>query len=147
MTKLTEAQMKAEALFRLEQLECQIGLNPNIRSHFEHDRVYYSFVAAGGTWPSFDTISYNPYILKKIHEFEEHTGNLVYHAIESEDTVFGTILSLLYVPPDRESLLCGRPNPHNEIASYTVNMTFLEDDGFYRDISIRGINGVMVRRN
>ncbi|MBM7635908.1 hypothetical protein [Streptococcus saliviloxodontae] len=85
---------KQEALRRLQQMEerFQGKLNPNIRKYFSEDRLYYSYLTAGGIIGSIDTISYNPEYENVVREFEERRNKLVYHVIET-----GNSLALLYV--------------------------------------------------
>ncbi|HFI0446500.1 TPA: hypothetical protein ACGOW0_000895 [Streptococcus suis] len=85
---------KQEALNRLRQIEERFPgrVNPNIRKYFNEGKLYYSYITGGGFIGSIDTISYDPNYEKTVKEFEEKRNKLVYHVIET-----GNSLALLYV--------------------------------------------------
>ena len=91
---------KQEAISRLQAMENKLSnLNPNIRKYCEDDKLYYSYLTGGGFIGSIDRISYNPDYEKVVQAFEQEKEKLVYHVIETGDT-----LALLYVtiPSDEQ---------------------------------------------
>lgn len=84
--------MKQEAINRLKKLIDQVGLNPVVVEEFKDGRLFYSYLTADGLLGSVDTIHYDERYAKVVEEFEERTGALVYHAIESF-----SMLELLFV--------------------------------------------------
>ena len=81
---------------------------------------------------------------KKIHEWEEKTGNLVYHVIH-DYTEFGELLSLLYVSQYEEEWETDREDIQDGYAlAYVMNLT---DDwcSEYGSIGIRPQWGGVVR--
>ncbi|HER9585289.1 TPA: hypothetical protein VM496_000642 [Streptococcus pyogenes] len=86
-----------ESKNRLEMLVKAFNLNPNLIKYWNEGRLYYSYLTGGGLLASIDTITYDPNYQKIVKEYEERTGNLVYHVIESR-----SLLNLLYVSaPDK----------------------------------------------
>lgn len=84
---------KQEALARLQKLEESLpNVNPNIRKYFEEGKLYYSYLTGGGFIGSIDTITYNPNYEQAVREFEQSKDKLVYHVIET-----GNSLTFLYV--------------------------------------------------
>lgn len=90
---LQEEQRK-EALARIDTLTKTFNLNPRIKTYFNNGRVYYSYITAL-IWGQIDTIEYDARYVQAVREFEERTHSLVYHAIETGDS-----LALLYVGND-----------------------------------------------
>lgn len=131
-------EMKMEAISRLERLVKKYELNPNLLKYFEEDRLYYSYLTAGGLLASIDTISYDPINAKAVQDFEKETGYMVYHAIES-NTPFGRTLSLLYVSNDKR-LWKGERLYKDYIRTYTVNFDYPECSEF-GDIIVGGLIG------
>lgn len=81
---------------------------------------------------------------RKIHEWEEKTGNLVYHVIH-DYTEFGELLSLLYVSQYEEEWQTDREDIQDGYAlAYVMNLT---DDwcSEYGSIGIRPQWGGVVR--
>lgn len=93
-------EMKKEAISRIKELIKNFNLNPNVLKYFEEGKIYYSYLTAGGFMGSIDTIDYDSRYSKFVKEFEEKTGYMVYHAIET-----GNSLSILFVSnPNNENL-------------------------------------------
>lgn len=84
-------QQKKEALERIGVLTWKYNLNPKIKKYFEDDKLYYSYLTAGGLMASIDEINYDDRYPEVVKNFEKQ-GGLVYHCIESENT-----LTLLFV--------------------------------------------------
>lgn len=104
----TDEEMKSEGLERIEFWIKNFGLNPNIYNYFSEDRLYYSYLTAGGFIGSIDTISYDKKYEKLVKEFENEYDTVVYHCIESK-TVFGNFLTMLYVGRDKDEWSGERP--------------------------------------
>lgn len=86
-----------EANNRLETLVNVFNLNPNLLKYWSEGKLYYSYLTGGGLLASIDTITYDPNYQERVKQYEDRTGNLVYHVIES-----GSLLNLLYVSaPDK----------------------------------------------
>lgn len=101
MDEKVRAAMKQEALSRIEELCDEMGLNPNVYCYFEENKVYYSYLTAGGIIGSIDTINYDSRYAEAVKQIEARTGALIYHVIET-NTQFGTMLSMLYVSKYKE---------------------------------------------
>ena len=80
-----------EAIKRIDILTQAFDLNPHIKDYFVKGKVCYSYIT-GGFIGSIDTIEYDARYIQVVKEFEERTHGLVYHAIET-----GNSLALLYV--------------------------------------------------
>jgi len=136
------SEQKDEALKRLKLLEEKFNLNPNLVKYLEQDRVYYSYVVSG-LFGCVDTIEYDSNYAKIYRDFEKKTGAFVYHAIETCSTMFGRMLSLLYIPEDKESWketeLC-----ENYLQAYVYSID--EDFGEYGDIFLMSDNGALLRK-
>ncbi|MBI6110136.1 hypothetical protein [Clostridium perfringens] len=85
-------EMKKESIFRIKELIKNFNLNPNVLKYFKEGKIYYSYLTAGGIIGSIDTIDYDLRYSNFVKEFEEKTGYMVYHAIET-----GNSLSILFV--------------------------------------------------
>ncbi|KOR25014.1 hypothetical protein [Clostridium sp. L74] len=99
LEKKCNDEMKKESIFRIKELIKNFNLNPNVLKYFEEGKIYYSYLTAGGVIGSIDTIDYDSRYSKFINEFEEKTGHMVYHAIET-----GNVLSILFVSVPNEEL-------------------------------------------
>lgn len=80
-----------EAGKRIDALTKAFNLNPHIKDYFLKGKVYYSYIT-GGVIGSIDTIEYDARYAQVVKEFEERTHSLVYHVLETGDS-----LALLYV--------------------------------------------------
>ena len=99
----TKAEIKDEAINRINTLIEKCNLNPNVLKCLNEDKVYYSYLTAGGFIGSVDTVSYDKNYEKAVKDFEtKHPNYQVYHVIESITTQ-GKLLSLLYVSDDKEA--------------------------------------------
>lgn len=118
----TKMEIKEEAINRINTLIEKCKLNPNVLKYFKEDKVYYSYLTAGGFMGSIDTISYDKNYEKAVKDFEtKHPDYIVYHAIESI-TAHGKLLSLLYVGDDNEEWETERLDSNNNIMSYVFNL-------------------------
>lgn len=87
-----KSKQKAEALKRIKLLEKYYDINPNIRTYFSQEKLYYSYLTGSGYIGSIDTICYDQRYEQLVKKFEHDTSAMVYHAIE-----YGNTLALLYV--------------------------------------------------
>lgn len=118
----TKMEIKEEAINRIKALIEKCKLNPNVLKYFKEDKVYYSYLTAGGFMGSIDTISYDKNYEKAVKDFEtKHPDYIVYHAIESI-TAHGKLLSLLYVSSDKEDWESERLESNNNTMSYVFNL-------------------------
>ena len=118
----TKMEIKEEAINRINTLIEKCKLNPNVLKYFKEDKVYYSYLTAGGFMGSIDTISYDKNYENAVKDFEtKHPDYIVYHAIESI-TTHGNLLSLLYVSCNKEESESERIESNNSIMSYVVNL-------------------------
>ena len=118
----TKMEIKEEAINRINTLIEKYKLNPNVLKYFKEDKVYYSYLTAGGFMGSIDTISYDKDYEKAVKDFEaKHSDCIVYHAIESI-TAHGKLLSLLYVSGNKEDWESERLESDNNIMSYVFNL-------------------------
>ncbi|MCR5273096.1 MAG: hypothetical protein K6E13_08945, partial [Lachnospiraceae bacterium] len=80
---MEKSQMYAEALLRMRSLQDKFNLNPMILQYLEEDMLLFSWhdlgVAAGC-----DMIDNDECYEEAVKEFEEKTGNFVYHVIEKK---------------------------------------------------------------
>lgn len=136
---------KTEALNRLRILQMKYGLLENVITEFEKEEtLYYSEYVNKQSPAILYWVSNKEEYQRAIKEFEEEHDALVYHAILTK-TVFGTILTLLYVSEeqtvwkeDREQLQEGIP------LAYCIN---LEDDtcSEFGGVQIAGAKGGITR--
>ena len=92
-------EMHVEALNRIDYLIENFKLNPNVKKYFQEGKIYYSYLTAGGFMGSIDNVSYDPRYESFINQFEEQLGYIVYHAIETGET-----LALLFVSRPNEEV-------------------------------------------
>ena len=119
---VTKVEIKEEAINRIKTLIEKCNLNPNVLKYFKEDKVYYSYLTAGGFLGSIDTISYEKTYEQAVKKFEtNHPNYLVYHAIETI-TAHGKLLSLLYVSDMKEDWESERLESNNSIMSYALNL-------------------------
>lgn len=144
-------QMKNEANKRIDAL-IELGLNPNVKTYFNEGRIYYSYLTCGGMMGSSDTVEYDPRYNESIKRFEEETGYLVYHAIESilqiGDQILET-LALLYVSipsetGDNSNWEYERLDSNKWIGVYCKNLT-LDDLSVVGSIQIETYGGALIR--
>lgn len=136
---------RQEAINRLRLLQTKYGLLENVVNEFEKEDVLYYSEYVNKQCPAIlYWVSNKEEYTQAIREFEEKHNALVYHAILTR-TVFGTLLTLLYVTEekevwkeDREQLQEGLP------LAYIIN---LEDDNCseFGGIQITGVMGGIVR--
>lgn len=135
---MVDSQRK-EANKRIDALTKKFNLNPHVKEYFNKGRVYYSYIT-GLVIGSMDTIEYDTRYARVVKEFEERTHSLVYHAIETGDT-----LALLYVSNKPTNWPMERLE-NDYIAAYVYNFAHPEcsEDG---DIFISGYmeSGCLVR--
>lgn len=118
----TKVEIKKEAINRIKTLIRKCDLNPNVLKYFNEDKVYYSYLTAGGFMGSIDTISYEKNYEKAVKDFEaKHPDCIVYHAIESI-TIHGKLLSLLFVSGNKEEWESERLESNKSIMSYVLNL-------------------------
>lgn len=105
---------RKEADRRIDTLIKKFNLNPHIKTYFNQGNVYYSYITAL-ILGQIDTIKYDARYVQLVEEFEERTQSLVYHAIETGDT-----LALLYVSNNPTDWPMERLE-NNYIAAYVHN--------------------------
>lgn len=136
---------KEEALNRLRILQMKYGLMETVINEFEkEDTLYYSEYVNKNFPAILYWISNNKEYQTKIKEFEEKHNALVYHVILTR-TVFGTILSLLYVSEEQEVWQEDRDNLQEGLPlAYCIN---IEDDNCseFGGIQIAGAMGGIER--
>ena len=129
-----KARQRTEALKRMELLK----LHENVIDDFKEIALLNQSELGGILyWVEGETE-------KKIHEWEEKTGNLVYHVIH-DYTEFGELLSLLYVSTYEDEWETDREDIQDGYAlAYVMNLT---DDwcSEYGSIGIRPQWGGVVR--
>lgn len=131
--------MKNEAINRLGILERNFGLNPNVRKYFIDNRLYYSYLTAGGFMGSIDTIQYDPRYEEIVRKFEKENGCLVYHVIESDN-----MLSLLFVSDNEDIWSDERPNTSG-IKAHVVNINDKSSEDGYIKLDV--LQGALRRRD
>ena len=135
--------MRKEAKRRLQLLVDEYTLSSSVIKYYEENKIYYSYMTAAGIMPSIDNIEYDSSYVECIKSFERESGNIVYHAIESEMYGIKT-LALLYVSKDFEGNSDWKYE--NYIMSYVVNIDKPELSE-YGDILVSGSDpiGALVR--
>lgn len=118
-SKDSKAAQRKEANKRIDALTKKFNLNPHIKDYFNEGRVYYSYIT-GWIIGSIDTIEYDARYAQVVKEFEERTHSLVYHAIETGDT-----LALLHVSNNPENWPMERLE-NNYITAYVHNFAHPE---------------------
>lgn len=147
---MERSKMHAEAVLRMKALQDNFDLNPKILQYLEEGKLYYSYRISGWANGCIDTIDYDERYAKAVNDFEEKTGNYVYHVIETKsmgqvrevdtgsavisylekaDADPVTMLTLLYVSSDDEDWMTERLEG-DYIAAYVMNLGE-QDDGFY----------------
>ena len=148
----TKEQMKQEAIARIKELTSKYNLNPNILKYFKQGKVYYSYLTCMGFMGSIDTVSYDERYEAVVKKFEEKTGFIVYHAVESKilGEVDGEVfeyemLSLLFVS-NKEEYWEGERLYKNYIRTNTVNFSNTACSE-YGDIEVMrfGESGALIR--
>lgn len=136
---------KTEALNRLEILENRYKLLKNVVTEFKKkDNLYYSEYMNKHCPAILYWVSNKKEYKNAIKKFEKEHNALVYHAILTR-TVFGTILTLLYVSEHQDEWLGDRKELYNGVPlAYCIN---LEDDtcSEFGGIQITGAMGGIVR--
>ena len=135
--KMMVEKQKKEALYRLTSLEQLYDLNPKVRKYFEDGRLYYSYLTCGGYLGSIDTIDYDKRYAAIVKEFEEKTSHLVYHVIESGNTI-----SALFVNNDYTQWIDERPTKAG-IRVQVFNLKTHEQE--YGYIKVDNNNGALYR--
>lgn len=131
-------EMRKEAIRRLSNLVDKYDLNPNILKYFKQGKLYYSYAVVEGIMGSIDTINYDERYAEAVKEFENRTHNLVYHAIET-----GNTLALLFVSHYTEDWEAEDESNHS-ILAFIKNF----DTPEYSEIGyiyISSYNGVLTR--
>ena len=134
---MATAEMKKEALSRLEDMTRKLHLNPHIVDYFKQDRIYYSYTTFMGG--CINTVTYDPRFPRIIADFERMYNCYVYHAI-----LCGDMLSLLFVSSYESDWPEERLHSDGTICTYTHN--FSEPD--FSEIGYIGItsdNGAIIR--
>ena len=131
---------RKEAIRRMETLEKTFHLNPKLMKYLKEGKVYYSYMVSG-MFGCIDTIHYDENFAAIVKNFEEETGNYVYHVIET-NSQFGKMLNLLYVSQNEDNWAVERLES-GFLSCYVYNM----DDkcGEYGDIFLTSDNGALLR--
>lgn len=139
----TDYEMKSEALKRLEFWINKIGLNTNVYTYFENDRLYYSYLTAGGFIGSIDTISYDAKYESKVKSFEKEYDVLVYHCVESQSP-FGKLFVMLYVGRDKDEWAVETPMSDGLVMANVYNLD--EDFNEIGDVKFGAFQGALVQK-
>lgn len=136
--KNSKEKMITEGLKRIKNLETEFGLRPNIYKYFNEGKLYYSYLISG-IIGCIDTINYDGRYAKIVEEFEKQYGYLVYHVIETGNTI-----ALLYVGCDEEEWEWERLLDKQYLASYVYNLDNPQLSEF-GDIVVGSSDGALVR--
>lgn len=131
-------EMKKEALRRIETLTKEFELRPNIYKYFEEGKIYYSYLIAGISG-CIDTIHYDERYANVVAEFENKYGMLVYHVVETGNTISLLFVSDIEDDWDSERLFAGQ-----YLLSYVYNFDY-PDCSEFGDIVVGGLDGALVR--
>lgn len=135
---VSHEEKKQEAIRRLEKLTQKLSLNPHILEYFKDDKLYYSYLEAGGFLGSIDTINYNNKYKEVVSNFEAKHGYLVYHVIETGNTI-----ALLYVSDEKDEWEYEQLQ-NDTIMAYVFNFDMPEwsEPG---DITLSSLQGALIR--
>ena len=89
---ISEKEKREEALARLNLLTKRFNLDPRIMKCFAEGELMYSYLVDGGPEAYIDSIGFDMRYLENAEYLENRTDCLVYHAIET-----GNSLALLFV--------------------------------------------------
>ena len=140
MSKISKEAKKEEAVKRLEELTKTFNLRPNnILKYFKEDKIYYSYITCKGPLGTIDTINYDKRYAEVVDRFEEEYDCLVYHVIETGNTI-----ALLFVSDNKEewefeTLFCGQ-----YVFAYVCNFDN-PDYSEFGDIIISSFKGALIR--
>lgn len=145
MSKVTETEVRNEAVNRIKALIDRHNLNPKVLKYFQDGKVYYSYLTAMGFIGSIDNITYDDSYVQAVKAFEgEHPGYFVYHIIETKSAC-GILLSILYVSNDEEDWE-SESLDDNSIMSYVMNLSVPKFSEFgYITIDGFGNSGALIR--
>lgn len=141
MKKQLRENQKQEALMRMNALVEKFNLNPKLIKYLKEEKLYYSYLTAGGFMGSIDKISYDEKYETICRDFEVDKNAYVYHAIESE-SIDGKLFTLLYVSSNPDEWEYERLES-NYISAYAYN--FDMNDGEYGDVFLNSVHGALVR--
>lgn len=128
---------KQEALLRLNQLEEKFHIDPIVKECFNNNELYFSDNT--GKLRKLDS---KPLFQKIVKDFEKKKDVVVYHCLYSE-TIYGNLLSLLYVSNYEEDWETERVE-QDYIFSYVENLGN-PNNSEYGDIFITSKDGGLVR--
>lgn len=131
---------KKEALRRIKLLIKKLGLNPNVEKYFKEGKIYYSYLTAGGFLASIDTITYDERYEAVVKAFEKQYDALVYHAIET-----GNSIALLFVSKWESDWKYDFEISGDSATTYAYVYYFEANYGEVGSIEITGHLGVLVR--
>lgn len=139
MSKISKEAKKEEAVKRLEELTKTFNLRPNILKYFKEDKLYYSYITCKGLLGTIDTINYDKRYAEVVDRFAEEYDCLVYHVIETGNTI-----ALLFVSNNKEgwefeTLCCGQ-----YVFAYVCNFDNPDYSEFW-DIIISSFKGALIR--
>ena len=164
--------MYKEAISRMNTLQNKFNLNPKILRYLKEGKLYYSYRVSGWAFGCIDTINYDKRYAKAVKDFEERTGNYVYHVIETKlmgsiravemesatirypekvDVEPVTMLTFLYVSPEEEDWMAERLE-NDYIAAYVMNLSEQNSSfcggyfGEYGDVFLTSDNGALLRK-
>ena len=139
MSNISKEAKKEETVKRLEELTKTFNLRPNILKYFKEDKLYYSYITCKGLLGTIDTINYDKRYAEVVDRFAEEYDCLVYHVIETGNTI-----ALLFVSDNKEgwefeTLCCGQ-----YVFAYVCNFDNPDYSEFW-DIIISSFKGALIR--
>ena len=136
--KTLKDKMRTEALKRIKELEKEFILRPNIYKYFNEGNLYYSYLNLG-IRGCIDTINYDKRYARVVDMFEEEYEYLVYHVIETGNTI-----ALLYVGKNEEDWECERLFDNQYLPAYVYNFND-PDCSEFGDIVVSSNAGALTR--
>lgn len=136
---ISEKEKREEALARLNLLTKRYNLDPRIKKCFAEGELFYSYMDDEGLVGDIDTIGYDRRYLEEAEHLENRTDCLVYHAIET-----GNSLALLFVSDYRSDWENERLHG-NSLCAYVRDFDSSRSYGEVKYISLDSAMGALVR--
>lgn len=137
---------KKEALKRLEILQTEYRMHPNVLKEFKTEEIIYYSETFNKVYSGILYWLHNKKeFVEKVKEIEEKRNLYVYHCILSHTNI-GDMLTMLYVSDDEEFWEFEQEQLKEGYSSaFVCNLTF-ELDSEFGEIGFDGVNGGLVRR-
>lgn len=136
---------KQEAIKRLEILQNEYGVHPNVLKEYKKEQIIYYSESFGALYSGILYWLHNKKeFVEKVKEIEEKRNLYVYHCILSHTNI-GDMLTMLYVSDDEEFWEFEQEQlKEGYSSSFVWNISF--EDSEFGEVGFDGVNGGLVRR-